>query len=427
MKRYDEKILWLLLDKYENSLLYSGRNQINIKITVPVSKHVLPEYFDVTSTQYDVIHEQLETLEAKGLIRLIWKNKRKGHILEKCELVVERVDIAYALLRRKPRSGKEQCIQDICLRFKGRDRVLDHFLDWILERIEAGESIRKYVNPDAPAEFEKLCQLVWRILTNDKECFLREFSVKFFNDSKVAEKDVEKAVGIIVRFHDNSDDFKTLDTTEVLEEYNIYRNPSWLMMKGTGLFSVIGREPNRMVVDLQAVPGGVGIANQDIEQICWSHEKKPDMVLTIENLTTFHRWDAKVFEAEQSGNNILCIYLGGYHNKAKRQYLKKLYASYPEAEYCHFGDIDCGGFRIWKDLCIKTEIPFKTFLMDCSIYTSYLEYGRSLTEQDRKTLHQMQEDAFFSEYRELFALMLEKGKKLEQECIDFDTATWQKR
>ena len=65
MKRYDEKILGLLLDKYENSLLYSGRNQINIKITISVSKHVLPEYFDVTSMQYDVIHEQLEALEKK--------------------------------------------------------------------------------------------------------------------------------------------------------------------------------------------------------------------------------------------------------------------------------------------------------------------------------------------------------------------------
>lgn len=417
MKRYDEKILGLLLDKYENSLLYSGRNQINIKITVSVSKHVLPEYFDVTSTQYDVIHEQLEALEEKGLIRLIWKNKRKGHILEKCELVVERADAAYTLLHRKPRSGKEQRIKDICQYFKDRDRVLDRFLDWIFERIDAGESIRKYASQDEPEEFEKLCQLIWRILTNDTECFLREFSVKYFKDSKLAEKDVVKAVGIIVRFQDKGSGLEELDTTEVLEEYNIYRNPSWLMMKGAGNFSVIGSESNRMVVDLQAVSGGVGIANQDMHRICWSQEKRPDMVLTIENLTSFHRWDAKILEEEYCGKNILRIYLGGYHNRVKRQFLKNLYAVYPEAEYRHFGDIDCGGFRIWKDLCLKTEIPFKTLFMDKGIYMQYLELGRLLTEQDRKTLQQMQEDIFFTEYRELFALMLEKGKKLEQECI----------
>ena len=417
MKRYDEKILGLLLDKYENSLLYSGRNQINIKITISVSKHVLPEYFDVTSMQYDVIHEQLEALEKKGFIRLIWKNKKKGHILEKCELVVEQADAAYTLLHRKPRSGKEQCIKAICQHFKDKDSVLDRFLDWILERIEAGESIRKYANPDAPEEFEKLCKLIWRILTNDTECFLREFSVKYFKDSKLAEKDVEKAVGIIVRFQDKISGLEALDTTEVLEEYNIYRNPSWLMLKGDGNFSVIRNESNRMIVDLQSVSVGVGIANQDIERICWSQEKRPDMVLTIENLTSFYRWNAMILGEEYFGKNILCIYLGGYHNRAKRHFLKSLHAAYPEVEYRHFGDIDCGGFRIWKDLCLKTEIPFKPILMDSCIYMQYLEFGRLLTELDRKTLQQMQEDIFFTEHRELFALMLKKGKKLEQECI----------
>ena len=417
MKRYDEKILGLLLDKYENSVLYSGRNQINIKIAVPINKCVLPEYFDETSTHFDIIHEQLEMLEEKGLVRLVWKNKKKGHILEKCELVVEQADIAYVMLHRKPRSGKEQSIKDICLQYQGRDKVLDQFLDWVIERIEAGESSRKYADPDAPEEFEKLCLLIWRILANDKECFLREFSVKNFKDSKIAEKDIEKAVGIIVRFQEKSTGLEELDTTEVLEEYNIYRNPSWLMMKGSGCFQVEDREYGRTIVDLHAVPGGVGMANQDIDRICWNQERKPEIIVTIENLTSFHRWNSKSFEAERKEKKVLCIYLGGYHNRVKRQFLKKLYAAYPEAVYYHFGDIDCGGFRIWKDLCMKTGIPFKTLFMNREIYMRYLEFGRPLTEQDRKALNRMGEDVFFAEQRELFALMLAKGKKLEQECI----------
>ena len=46
MKRYDEKVLNSLLDKYENSLLYTGQNQRKQSIEFPVKKSTLPEYFD---------------------------------------------------------------------------------------------------------------------------------------------------------------------------------------------------------------------------------------------------------------------------------------------------------------------------------------------------------------------------------------------
>jgi len=87
-------------------------------------------------------------------------------------------------------------------------------------------------------------------------------------------------------------------------------------------------------------------------------------------------------------------------------------------KYYHFGDIDCGGFRIWKDLCKKTEIPFGLLGMDCDTYRRYLKFGRDLTELDKKTLQRMLEDPFFEGQRELFQMMLEKGKKLEQECVE---------
>ena len=82
MKRYDEKVLGYLLDRYELSLLYSGKNKINRTVFMPVSQKTLPEYFDESALQYEVIHQQLEKLEADGYVRLVWKNKKKGHILE---------------------------------------------------------------------------------------------------------------------------------------------------------------------------------------------------------------------------------------------------------------------------------------------------------------------------------------------------------
>lgn len=409
VKRYDEKILNNLLDRYEGSLLYSGKNQVNISIFVPIQKRTLPEYFDEAALQFDTIHQQLEALEEKGYIRLIWKNGKKGHILEKCELAVEKADEIYRLLGRKPKQKKEQDILDICERYHGKAKVLDSFLVWIQERIHAGESVRRYVDMDETKDFALLCELIYRILTNDSECLLRQFSIRCFHDSKAVEKHIEKAVHVILEFSEE-ERLMELQTDELLEEYNIYRNPSWVMMKGAGRFRK--KYDNEAVeVDLQGFPGGIGLSNQDIGELCWSRQIKPEKILTIENLTSFHQWKLEKSES------ILCIYLGGYHNRSKRLFLKRLYETYPDAEYYHFGDIDCGGFHIWKDLCIKTGIPFKPLCMDLPTYDKYLKWGRRLTDRDKRVLKEMKKDRFFSEQWELFEKMLKEDKKLEQECL----------
>ena len=220
MKRYDEKVLGYLLDRYERSLLYSGKNKVNRAVSMPVSKKTLPEYFDESALQYEVIHQQLEKLEADGYVRLVWKNKKKGHILEKCELNLEQLNEAYKLLRRKPKTVKEQEILNICDDYQGKEEELDGFLAWIRERIQGGESIQKYADMDEPGEFERLCRLIFSILTNDSECFLRQFSIRHFHDSKLAEKEIARAVHIIAEFSEK-ERFAGLETEEILAEYNI--------------------------------------------------------------------------------------------------------------------------------------------------------------------------------------------------------------
>lgn len=412
MKRYDEKILGNLLDIYERSLLYSGRNKSNRSISMSISKKTLPEYFDESALQYDVIHQQLEQLEEAGYVCLIWKNKKKGHILEKCELVTEQAEDAYQLLHRKPKNLKERDILAICENYQGRVRELDCFLNWIRKRMQNGNSIQKYAAIDKPQDFSRLCELIFKILTNDSECFLRQFSIRHFHDSKIAEKDILKAVHIIAEFSEQ-ERFGDLQEEDILAEYNIYRNPSWLMMKGNARFQKQSGD-NLTDIELQSFSGGMGISNQDIENIYWNPDLQIEKVVTVENLTSFHQW--KLYEDAK----VLCIYLGGYHNRVKRLFLQRLYEAYPNAEYYHFGDMDCGGFRIWKDLCVKTGIPFKTIYMDLATYDKYIIWGRKLTEQDRKTLSVMMEDPFFGEQTELFESMLKRGVKLEQECVEED-------
>lgn len=148
----------------------------------------------------------------------------------------------------------------------------------------------------------------------------------------LAEKEIDKAVHIIVQFSE-TEELEGLDTTEVLEEFNIYRNPSWVMMKGYGVFELenhtLQDQMPAMVVNLQAIPGGIGIANEDISCIRFSRQYSPERILTIENLTSFHQWS----RSGQEDKKTMCIYLGGYHNRAKRRFLQSLYQAYPMSQY----------------------------------------------------------------------------------------------
>lgn len=402
MKRYDERVLQELMDRYENSLLYSGENRRRQTISIMVDERRLPEYFDETSRQFEVIHEQLESLEAQGLIRLCWKGKKQGHILEKCILNPERADDIYHRLGRCPRREKEAEILRICAAYEGKNQTLDCFLQYIKEHLEKGESVARYAEKDNPMQFERRCRLVMEMLDNREEVFLREFSARNLGDSKTAEKEIRTAAGILIRFSADRR-FENLDEEQVLEECLIFRNPSWIYVKGTGCFHSQGN-----TIFLENWPDGVGLSARDAERICWQKTPAPTRVVTIENLTTFHRF-------RESGT--LAVYLGGYHNHAKRELLKKIHEVYSDAACFHFGDIDCGGFRIWQDLCRKTGIPFGLRYMDKETYLSCLETGKPLTDHDRKELQKMKEDPFFSGQRELFDLMLKKGRKLEQECI----------
>ena len=78
MKRYDEKVLGYLLDRYERSLLYSGKNKVNRAVSMPVSKKTLPEYFDESALQYEVIHQQLESWKLTDMSGWCGKIKRRA-------------------------------------------------------------------------------------------------------------------------------------------------------------------------------------------------------------------------------------------------------------------------------------------------------------------------------------------------------------
>lgn len=398
MVQYDRKVLNHLLDTYENSLLSTGENKRTIQIEFRFTKTSIPSYFDESSDEYERIHILMKLLESKKLIRIIWKDNKQDYMIRKVRLIADHIEEAYQYVGRKPKRGLEEENITLLQKYLNVEApVTEAFARYLLERLQNHQSVREYIaleNRKETEEFLRACVLVEK---NQKPCYIREFSIIHFQDSKYFEG-IENRIAKV--FRQFSGEYAEMDTLELLAEHGIYRTPDYVYFKGDARIS-IGEE----IVDLSLLRQGIGISGEDLSNIRFSDLSKVKKVITIENLTSFFRYWEK---------DSLFIYLGGYHNRIRRTLLKMIYETIPDAKYYHFGDIDAGGFSILLNLRKKTGIPFLSYHMDLDTLKRYMKYGKSLTESDRKRLEKIGKE---KEFCEIIGFMLEENIKLEQECI----------
>lgn len=405
--QYDKRILNQLLDMYENSLLSRGENKVAVHIGFPFTKKSLPEYFDESSFVYEEIHAALRELERSGYIRIVWKKGKENHIVQKVILCEERVSDVYQYIKRIPRSElyRQQIQRLEKLRGICTTPIASDFISWLSGRLEQRKTVKEYIDIKDVDETERLIRAIAAIEENQEECYIREFSVRCFSDTKALENRINLIGKIMRRFFDG---YKDMDVYAILAEYRIYHTPNYVYVKGVGKL-LIGKEQSS-VLDLSSLQQGIGVSGEDLNTLQWEDLSKVKKVITIENLTTFFRW--------QEPESII-IYLGGYHNTVRRELLKNIYRILPEAEYLHFGDVDVGGFEIYLDLCRKTDIPFKTYLMGMEQLEDYNDFTRSLTENDRKRIEILLEHVENEEIAAVLSYMKRNGRKLEQECVQY--------
>lgn len=410
MKQYDKEILNKLLDRYENSLLSVGENKRQIQIEVRFTRTSIPRYFDESSNDFEYIHIQMKALEEAGLLTILWKDGKRDYLISKVRLNPDHIKEAYAYVHRLPKRSLEE--ENILLLEKYVDTaapITSSFAKYLIGRLSKHQSVKEYIALEDHAETEKFlraCQMVER---NEAPCYLREFSIRHFADSKYFEQVEHRVAKVLRRFSDSdehlqreegSEDYAQMDTAELLAEFGIYRTPNYVYLKGDATISIGGN-----MVNLSSMKQGMGISGEDLPGIGFVDVSSLERVMTVENLTSFFRCQEE---------NTLYIYLGGYHNHIRRQLLKAVHEILPHVAYYHFGDIDAGGFCILKDLRRKTGIPFTAYCMDLETLRKYRTYAKPLTEMDRRRLEKL---AAEEEFREAIGFMLAENVKLEQECV----------
>ena len=424
---YISFILNYLLDKYERSKSFVQNDEIQRKISVKVNK-IFPEYGDEAKYElFTQVNTAVQTLVSEKFITI---SRKKNGLIDSIVLNSDKLEEIYVFLSRKPKSETNQQLISLLEHYiaisgsdslserlehkkhktttlsrtplydplesisegAAKNEVLSSFCQVQIERIKSNKK-PEFFSGDI-TEYANILKAVSELYQLSEETYVRDFSVRIFGDSKTFEKIKSKVISLLFHYGNFPKEEET-----ILQELNLVKNQGHIYIKGACRISINGQ-----MIDFSQFTGDIGISSVLLDNIS-KIEVSGNKVITVENLTTFNRFCEE---------NAMIIYLGGYHNTHRRNFIRKLYVQNPDVLYYHYGDIDAGGFYILLHLRNKTDIHFLPYHMDINTLQQYSQFTKPLTDNDRKRLQNLLD----SEFSEVIQYMLENNCKLEQEALD---------
>lgn len=386
MNSYENTICGYLIDKYERSKTFTGDNKVEQNFTIKLSKFI-PKYGD--PSEYEIfiaVNDAISRLIDKEYVTAL---KGKNGIYTTLTLNITKISQIYAYLDRTPKTETNAQLLSLFDRYDNTE-LLHVFCDEQRKNIKNNKNVECF-DGDIK-KYEMILKAIKEIYKIEDETYIRDFSVRVFGDSKAFEGISGKVKSILYKYGD----FPNEDT--VLEDMSIVKNPGHVYIKGNCIITI-----GTQTLDLSQLKGDIAISSEllnSIEKI----ELTSNRLFTIENLTSFHSFN-------EPG---AIIYLGGYHNSHRRNFICSIYNDNPSAEYYHYGDIDAGGFYILLHLRKKTGINFKTYHMDIDTLRKYQKYTKNLSDNDIRRLKHLIGNGF----DETINYMIQHNCKLEQEALD---------
>ena len=389
---YVREILNTLVDVYEQRRYDQppdGRQRR--AVTLDVVKRY-PQYKDHLGMEEQEIDDAITRLAGWQMVTA--PRSAQGYYT-KLILCQERMSEIYKLLGRKPaqviRQEQMQLLQDAQRRSNGLTR---RFAEKAIAALQEGRSPGHGLQGDT----EKLRDVLLALEKMEhlrKETYLRNFSEAVFHDSKRFQTISGITRSVLVDLTE-----QPVEKDKILEYYNLFENPTYLYLKGGWILDFADS-----AICVANLPGGIGLASDALSTVQAVH-LQDKTVVSVENLTTYH---------DTSERSQAVLYLGGFPNSVRANFLRMVYSNEPDANYFHHGDLDPHGFLILENLKQKTGIPFQPMEMDLPTLKDCFTAGhyRPLTAEDRKAMQY----PLLNPYREIFDFMKENNCKVEQESF----------
>lgn len=402
--KIQKKILELLLKKYESSKTYDGQNEVTQSFSILPEK-VFPDYNN-DFTDIDKIKDFENDIEILQINSLVFISKKQDRVSKITAISSDenwnKIRTILGVKDRNTRIKEEINFYSNIFDDSSVHKIIKDFCKTQIERLQGGK-LAEYSLEDA----NNIIALLSFILQNKNEILERELSISVLANSKSWESKYKtkilrilKKSGYFDSLTENCSDEKEVNKV-ILEECNIFANPSYVYFKGNG---TIFFENGTVTKTCSEIP--FAISSASIEKIN-SFEITDSKIMTVENLTSFNRIN---------NSDTFYIFLSGYHNSAKQNFLKKIYSQNAEKEYFHFGDMDPDGFYILENLRSKTSISFKPYKMGISELEKYSDYTKTLEENDILKAKALIDKGL---HKEIMEYMLKHNQKLEQEIISW--------
>ncbi len=400
LSKIQKDALNMLLDVYENSVTYKGQNIKKQSFVIKPEK-IFYEYNGDYTDQDEVNQFNREMKSLMEFEFVILDYERSIPVISKIKLNTDSINEIYSVLKREDITVKRNREIKMYTQYMGIHDIMDAFCKGQIERLNAYKDA-KYMSDIAI----NILELLNYVLGNHSDIMERELSVAVLGDTKLFEKSYKSRVCSIIEEYGGLElDLSALDKKEkekaILEEYQVFSNPSYIFFKGNVDIhyvdgSSVSVTPNNPIAVLSE-------AIARIEMI----KVNSNRIVTVENLTSYNRIN---------DNKITFIYLSGYHNTAKQRFLKKIAENNSGVSWFHFGDIDPDGYFILKNLIEKTGISFVPLYMDVQQLINYKQYCKPLKKNDMVKANSLLKIHFYDEVMEF---MLANNCKLEQEIISW--------
>lgn len=387
--KFEKEICEGLISIYESR--YNKGSDFGRKISIKFNETGYKKYVADDAYKYrDAINEAVRIAERNGYISVIYVKGTKEEDISEVRLNLNNVEAVYGFLGI---ASIENRYQQLFNRLSGiRTPIADAFYNALKEKRAAKGNLINYINKST--EYFDALKAINAIGANQQDIYMRNLSVRLFNDSKRLESLKNFVLETLITVGEPE-----ITWEEYLLQNGVLRNPNYIYLKGTCVIKI-----NEQEIDLSKLKTVMAVCSDSVKNTSFLSIDS-STVTTIENLTTFHDYKGKG----------LIIYLGGFSNHSKVEILKKLNGDIGDLSFRHFGDMDFGGFSILSHLRRNTGIAITPLYMDIKMLKDRIELSKKPSSAYLTKLKNLLSDKYLQDCHEVLKFMVDSQVILEQE------------